>query len=69
MNRVIFHLVLFSQINAGRRTGFIILIQPVYLFTCLPVCHLKRSRRSKTFEEVTEYGHTSVWWFFWVKDT
>jgi hypothetical protein len=62
MNRVIFHLVLFSQINSGKRTG-------VYYIdsTCLPVCHLKRSKRHKTFDEVAEYGRTSVGWFFGLK--
>jgi hypothetical protein len=62
MNRVIFHLILFSQINAGKRTGIYHIDS-----TCLPVCHLKRSRRHKTFEEIAEYGRTSVGWFFGLK--
>ena len=62
MNRVMFHLILFSQIYSGKRTG-------VYYIdsTCLPVCHLKRSTRHKTFEEIAQYGRTSVGWFFGLK--
>lgn len=62
MSRVIFPLVLFSQINAGKRTGFYYIDS-----TCLPVCHLKRSRRNKTFKEIAKYGHTSIGWFFGLK--
>lgn len=62
MNRIIFHLILFSQINSGKRTGIYYIDS-----TCLPVCHLKRSRRHKTFEEIAEYGRTSVGWFFGLK--
>ncbi len=35
--------------------------------SCLPVCHLKRSRRHKVFDAVAQYGKTSVGWFFWLK--
>jgi len=62
MNRVIFHLILFAQINSGKRTGIYYIDS-----TCLPVCHIKRSRRHKTFEEIAEYGRTSVDWFFGLK--
>lgn len=62
MNRVIFHLVLFSQINSGKRTGIYYIDS-----SCLPVCHLKRSRRHKTFKEVAQYGRTSIGWFFGLK--
>jgi hypothetical protein len=31
------------------------------------VCHLKRSRRHKTFEGIAQYGRTSVAWFFGLK--
>lgn len=62
MNRVIFQLTLFSQINAGKHTGIYFIDS-----TCLPVCHLKRSRRHKTFDEIAEYGRTSVGWFFGLK--
>jgi hypothetical protein len=62
MNRVIFHLTLFSQLKSGKQTG-------VYFIdsTCLPVCHLKRSTRNKTFCEIAKYGRTSVGWFFGMK--
>ena len=62
MNRIIFHLILFSQINAGKRTGIYFIDS-----TCLPVCHLKRSKRHKTFDEIAQYGRTSVGWFFGLK--
>lgn len=62
MNRVIFHLILFSQLNSGKRTGIYYIDS-----TCLPVCHLKRSKRHKTFEDIAQYGRTSVGWFFGLK--
>ncbi|MCD6039038.1 MAG: transposase domain protein [Gammaproteobacteria bacterium] len=62
MPRVIFHLILFSQINSGKRTGIYFIDS-----TCLPVCHLKRSTRHKTFDEVARYGRTSVSWLFGLK--
>ena len=62
MDRVVIHLVLFSQLNTGKRTG-------IYFIdlTCLPACHLKRSKRHKTFDEIAKYGRTSVGWFFGLK--
>lgn len=62
LSRVIFLLVLFAQINLGKRTGIYYIDS-----TCLPVCHLKRSKRHKTFEEIAEYGKTSMGWFFGLK--
>jgi len=62
MNRVIFHLTLFSQLKSGKQTR-IYFIE----YTCLPVCHLKRSIRNKTFDEIAKYGRTSVGWFFGLK--
>ena len=62
MSRVIFHLILFSQINSGKKTGIYYIDS-----TCLPVSHLKRSKRHKTFEDIAEYGRTSVGWFFGLK--
>jgi len=35
--------------------------------SCLPVCHLKRSKRNKVFNEIAQYGKTSVGWFFGLK--
>lgn len=35
--------------------------------SCLPVCHLKRSNRHKTFDTIAQYGRTSVSWFFGLK--
>jgi hypothetical protein len=62
MNRVIFHLTLFAQVRSGKHTGIYYIDS-----TCLPVCHLKRSRRHKTFDEIAQYGRTSVSWFFGLK--
>ncbi len=62
MNRVTFHLVLFTQLHSGKRTGIYYIDS-----TCLPVCHLQRSRRHKTFDEIAQYGRTSVAWFFGLK--
>lgn len=62
MPRVIAPLTLFSQLHTGKRTGIYYVDS-----SCLPVCHLKRSRRHKTFEEVAKYGKTSVGWFFGLK--
>lgn len=62
MNRAIFPMVLFTQIHSGKRTGIYYIDS-----SCLPVCHLKRSKRHKTFNAVSEYGKTSVGWFFGLK--
>jgi len=62
MNRVILHLTLFSQLRTGKKTGIYYIDS-----TCLPVCHIKRSRRHRTFADMAEYGRTSVAWFFGFK--
>jgi len=62
MNRTIFPLTLFTQLKCGEKTG-------IYYIdaSCLPVCHIKRSKRNKVFEKIAEYGRTSVGWFFGLK--
>jgi hypothetical protein len=55
-------LTLFTQIKSGKKTGIYYIDS-----SCLPVCHLKRSRRNKTFTEIAQYGKTSVGWFFGLK--
>jgi transposase len=62
MNRVIYPLTLFTQLRTGRRTGFYFIDS-----TCLPVCHIKRSTRHRTFDDIAQYGRTSVSWFFGLK--
>lgn len=62
MNRAIFPLTIFTQVNGGKRTGIYYIDS-----SCLPVCHLKRSKRHKTFDSIAEYGRTSVGWFFGLK--
>lgn len=62
ISRAIFPLTLFTQFKSGKKTG-------IYYIdgSCLPVCHLKRSRRNKVFKSIAEYGRTSVGWFFGLK--
>jgi len=55
-------LILFSQLRCSKRTGIYYIDS-----SCLPVCHLKRSKRHKTFKQAAEYGRTSVGWFFGLK--
>lgn len=62
MKRALLPLMLFTQINNGKRTGIYYIDS-----SCLPVCHLKRSKRHKVFKGVAEYGRTSVGWFFGLK--
>ena len=62
MQRAIFPLCIFTQLKAGRQTGIYYIDS-----SCLPVCHIKRSSRHKTFSAIAEYGHTSVGWFFGLK--
>jgi len=60
--RAIFPLTLFTHIQGGKRTGIYYIDS-----SCLPVCHLKRHRRHKTFEDIASFGRTSVSWFFGLK--
>lgn len=62
MPRVVMQLILFSQLRCGKRTGIYYIDS-----SCLPVCHLKRSKRNKSFKNVAKYGRTSVGWFFGLK--
>lgn len=62
MNRALFALTIFTQSKSGKKTG-------IYYIdgSCLPVCHLKRSKRNRVFKEIAQYGRTSVGWFFGLK--
>ena len=62
MKRAIFPLLIFTQLRSGKRTGIYYIDS-----SCLPVCHLKRSKRHKVFDEIAQYGKTSVGWFFGLK--
>jgi hypothetical protein len=62
MNRAILPLIFFIQSKSGERTGLYYTDS-----SCLPTCHIKRSRRHKTFRGISEYGRTSVDWFFGLK--
>src|ERR1700733_137242 len=55
-------LTLFTQFKSGKKTD-------IYYIdgSCLPVCHIKRSKRNKVFKEIAQYGRTSVGWFFGLK--
>jgi len=59
---VIFPLTLFIQFKGKNKTGIYYIDS-----TCLPVCTLKRSKRHKTFQDIAEYGKTSVGWFLGLK--
>ena len=62
MSHSLYPLTIFAQIKSGKKTGIYYIDS-----SCLPVCHLKRSRRNKTFDEIAQYGKTSVGWFFGLK--
>lgn len=62
MSRAILPLTLFTQFKSGKKTGIYYIDS-----SCLPVSHLKRSKRNKTFKAIAEYGRTSVGWFFGLK--
>lgn len=62
MKRAIFPLTLFTHIHSGKHSGIYYVDS-----SCLPVCHLKRSRRNKVFKGIADYGKTSVGWFFGLK--
>jgi hypothetical protein len=57
-SRSIFQLILFTQLKAGKKSGIYYVDS-----SCLPVCHLKRSKRHQVFDEIASYGRTSVGWF------
>ena len=62
MSRAIFPLILFMQLKSGKRTGIYYIDS-----SCLPVSHLKRSKRHQVFNGIAQYGRTSVGWFFGLK--
>lgn len=62
MKRAVLPLTLFICIRSGKRNNIYYIES-----SCLPVCHIKRSKRHKTFEEIAEYGKTSIGWFFGLK--
>ena len=62
IKEVMLPLTLFAQLRSGKRTGIYYIDS-----SCLPVCHLKRSKRHRTFNQIAQYGKTSVGWFFGLK--
>jgi len=62
MPRAIMPLTIFCSLNSGKRSGIYYIDS-----SCLPVCHIKRSKRHRTFDELAKYGKTSVGWFFGLK--
>lgn len=62
ISKVTLALLVFIQINSGKKTGIYYIDS-----TCLPTCHIKRSKQHKTFDEIAQYGKTSVGWFFGLK--
>ncbi len=63
MKCAIFPMTVFTQLKSGKRTDIYYYVDS----SCLPVSHLKRSRRHKTFNRIAQYGRTSVGWFFGLK--
>jgi len=62
IKQAIFPMTLFTFIHSGKRTGIYYIDS-----SCLPVCHIKRSKRHRTFADIATYGRTSVAWFFGLK--
>ena len=62
IKRAILPLTLFIHVKSGKQNNIYYIDS-----SCLPVCHIKRSKRHKTFEEIAQYGKTSVGWFFGLK--
>jgi hypothetical protein len=62
MKRAILPMTLFVQLHSGKRTGIYYIDS-----SCLPVGHIKRSKRHKVFRDIAQYGRTSVGWFFGLK--
>lgn len=62
IKRALFPMTLFTHLKGGQRTGIYYIDS-----SCLPVCHLKRSKRHKVFDRIAEYGRTSIGWFFGLK--
>jgi Transposase DDE domain len=60
--RAILPLTLFTQFKCGKKTDIYYIDS-----SCLPVCHLKRSKRNQVFDTIAQYGKTSVGWFFGLK--
>jgi hypothetical protein len=62
MQRATFPMALFAQLKSGKRTGI------YYVDSSgLPVCHLKRQKRHKTFQALAQFGRSSFGWFFGLK--
>ncbi len=62
MPRALMPLTIFITLNGGRRSGIYYIDS-----SCLPNCHIKRTKRHRTFKAVAKLGKTSVGWFFGLK--
>jgi hypothetical protein len=62
IKHAVFPMTLFTQLKSGKRTGIYYIDS-----SCLPVCHLKRQNRHKTFADLAGFGRTSIGWFFGLK--
>ena len=62
MPRALFPLTVFAYSNGGSRKGIYYIDS-----SCLPVCHLKRQKRHKTFRNTAKFGRTSFVWFYGLK--
>lgn len=62
ISRAILPLTFFTSLYSGTRRGIYYIDS-----SCLPTCHIKRSKRHRTFESLAHYGKTSVGGFFGLK--
>ena len=60
--KAIFYLASFILSHQGKQTGLYYIDS-----SSLPVCHLKRNYRHKTFKSMASFGKSSVGWFFGLK--
>ena len=60
--RALFPLTVFAYHHGGDRRGIYYIDS-----SCLPVCHLRRQKRHKTFKKSAQFGKTSVGWFYGLK--
>jgi hypothetical protein len=62
IKHALFPLSIFTRLNTGKQSGIYYVDS-----SCLPVCHLKREKQHKTFDQIANKGKTSVGWFFGLK--
>jgi len=62
MRRVGIYFIIFNAVYSGKKSGI------YYIDSSkLPVCSIKRAKRHKVFSGLSEFGKTSMGWFFGLK--